>query len=181
MHGLFWTNWTRLGLPSKPIQHHLAHVVACMAENEIEPPALGVAWDGTGYGLDGTIWGSEFLLVKGDGSFERVAHFRQFRLPGGDRQSRSRVVAPWGCFTRSSATAHGISHRWWTICCEQEKSLLRRILEKKVNTRLLRDVGRLFDAVAALLGLRQTSSFEGRAAMELESHGRAMSRMRIHL
>ena len=67
------------------VQHHLAHVAACMAENQIEAPALAVVWDGTGYGLDGTIWGGEFLLAKRDGAFERVAHFRQFRLPGGDR------------------------------------------------------------------------------------------------
>ncbi len=73
------------GKPPLAVQHHFAHVVACMAENEIEAPALGVAWDGTGYGLDGTVWGGEFLLVKRDGSFDRVAHFRQFRLPGGDR------------------------------------------------------------------------------------------------
>ena len=66
-----------------PVQHHWAHIAACMAENEIEAPALGVAWDGTGFGPDGTIWGGEFLLAK-DGAFERVAHLRQFRLPGGD-------------------------------------------------------------------------------------------------
>ena len=72
--------------PTKiPIQHHWAHVAACMAENQIEAQVLGVVWDGTGYGLDGSIWGGEFLHAKSDGSFERVAHFRQFRLPGGDR------------------------------------------------------------------------------------------------
>src|SRR6266498_4092345 len=73
---------THLPIPAHPVQHHWAHVAACMAENEIEPPALGVAWDGTGYGLDGTIWGGEFLFAN-DQSLERVAHFRQFRLPGG--------------------------------------------------------------------------------------------------
>jgi len=67
------------------VQHHWAHVAACMAENQLEAPTLGVVWDGTGYGLDGSIWGGEFLLANSDGSFEHVAHFRQFRLPGGDR------------------------------------------------------------------------------------------------
>ena len=65
------------------VQHHVAHVLSCMAENELEPPVLGVSWDGTGYGLDGTVWGGEFFLVT-ETSCERVAHLRQFRLPGGD-------------------------------------------------------------------------------------------------
>ena len=66
------------------VQHHIAHVLSCMAENEIAPPALGVSWDGTGYGTDGTIWGGEFFLVT-DESIERIAHLRPFRLPGGDK------------------------------------------------------------------------------------------------
>ena len=66
------------------VQHHIAHVLSCMAENEVAPPALGVSWDGTGYGTDGTIWGGEFFLVT-DESIERIAHLRPFRLPGGDK------------------------------------------------------------------------------------------------
>src|SRR5262249_6194995 len=66
------------------IQHHVAHVLSCMAENELEPPVLGVSWDGTGYGLDGTVWGGEFFLVK-PAACERLAHFRPFPLPGGDK------------------------------------------------------------------------------------------------
>jgi hydrogenase maturation protein HypF len=159
---------TQLGLPNKPIQHHLAHVVACMAENEIEPPALGVAWDGTGYGLDGTIWGGEFLLVKGDGSFERVAHFRQFRLPGGDRAIKEPRRSALGVLYEIFGDGAWGFPPLVADLSEQEKSLLRQILEKQINAPLTSSVGRLFDAVAALLGLRQTSSFEGQAAMELE-------------
>ena len=159
---------TQLGLPSKPIQHHLAHVVACMAENEIEPPALGVAWDGTGYGSDGTIWGGEFLLVKGDGSFERVAHFRQFRLPGGDRAIKEPRRSALGLLYEIFGDGAWDFPQLVADFSEQEKSLLRQMLEKQINAPLTSSVGRLFDAVAALVGLRQTSSFEGQAAMELE-------------
>jgi hydrogenase maturation protein HypF len=159
---------TQVGLPNKPIQHHLAHVVACMAENEIEPPALGVAWDGTGYGLDGTIWGGEFLLVKGNGSFERVAHFRQFRLPGGDRAIKEPRRSALGLLYEIFGDGAWDFPPLVADLSEQEKSLLRQILEKQINAPLTSSVGRLFDAVAALLGLRQTSSFEGQAAMELE-------------
>lgn len=159
---------TQLGLPNKPIQHHLAHVVACMAENEIEPPALGVVWDGTGYGSDGTIWGGEFLLVKGDGSFERVAHFRQFRLPGGDRAIKEPRRSALGLLYEIFGDGAWDFPQLVADFSEQEKSLLRQMLEKQINAPLTSSVGRLFDAVAALVGLRQTSSFEGQAAMDLE-------------
>jgi hydrogenase maturation protein HypF len=81
--------------PVQRVQHHWAHVLACMAENELEAPVLGVSWDGTGYGTDGTIWGGEFLLANEE-SFQRVTCFRQFRLPGGEaavREPRRTVLA----------------------------------------------------------------------------------------
>src|SRR6516162_9656030 len=159
---------TQLGLPNKPIQHHLAHVVACMAENEIQPPALGVAWDGTGYGLDGTIWGGEFLLVKGDGSFERVAHFRQFRLPGGDRAIKEPRRSALGLLYEIFGDGAWDFPQLVAELSEQEKSLLRQMLEKQINAPVTSSVGRLFDAVASLVGVRQASSFEGQSAMELE-------------
>jgi hydrogenase maturation protein HypF len=158
----------RLGLPNKPIQHHLAHVVACMAENEVEPPVLGVAWDGTGYGLDGTIWGGEFLLVKRNGSFERVAHFRQFRLPGGNRAIKEPRRSALGLLYEIFGEGAWDFPQLVADLSEEEKSLLRQMLKKQINAPLSSSVGRLFDAVAALLGLRQISSFEGQAAMELE-------------
>src|ERR1043165_8757064 len=74
-------------MPIVSVQHHVAHALSCMAENELEPPFLGIAWDGTGYGLDGTIWGGEFFVVT-ERACERIAHLRQFRLPGGERAVR---------------------------------------------------------------------------------------------
>src|SRR5438552_4522899 len=158
---------THLPIPMHPVQHHWAHVAACMAETEIEPPALGVAWDGTGYGLDGTIWGGGFRFGN-DESFERVAHFRQFRLPGGP----AAIKEPRRCML-------GILHEifgndlWarrdpMSIFSVQEISVLRRLLEKKINAPVTSSAGRLFDAVASLIGLRSRSNFEGQAAMELE-------------
>jgi hydrogenase maturation protein HypF len=149
------------------VQHHWAHVASCMAENELEPPALGVAWDGTGYGTDGTIWGGEFLLAT-ERFFTRVAHLRQFRLPGGD----AAVKQP-----RRSCL--GLLHEifrdelWERIellgdFSKQELPLIRQMLEKKVNAPFTSSTGRLFDAVASLLCLRHRASFEGQAAMEME-------------
>jgi hydrogenase maturation protein HypF len=155
--------------PTKiPIQHHWAHVAACMAENQIEAPVLGVVWDGTGYGLDGSIWGGEFLLAKSDGSFERVAHFRQFRLPGGDRAIKEPRRSALGLLYEI------FGENVWDVLqqnldfSETEKSMLVKMLEKQINAPLTSSAGRLFDAVASLTGLRQRASFEGQAAMELE-------------
>jgi hydrogenase maturation protein HypF len=152
------------------VQHHWAHVLACMAENELEPPVLGVSWDGTGYGTDGTIWGGEFLLAVED-SFQRVAHFRQFRLPGGEMAVRE-----------PRRTALAILHQIWGENGFQDRSLapvaefsktelglIRQMLVKGFNAPITTSAGRLFDAVAALVGLCQQVSFEGQAAMELES------------
>jgi hydrogenase maturation protein HypF len=151
------------------VQHHVAHVLSCMAENELEPPVLGVSWDGTGYGLDGTVWGGEFFLVT-DTGWGRVAHLRPFRLPGGDRA----VKEP-------RRTALGLLHELWGEAAFARTDLpplgaftvaelgqLRTMLERQLNSPLTSSAGRLFDAVAALIGLRQVTRFEGQSAMELE-------------
>jgi len=157
----------QLPVPSFPVQHHWAHVASCMAENELESPALGVAWDGTGYGPNGTIWGGEFLLAN-DGSFTRVAHLRQFRLPGGDaaikQPRRSRLGLLYEIFRDELWERDELLADF----SKQELPLLRQMLEKKVNAPLTSSAGRLFDAVASLIGLRQQASFEGQAAMEME-------------
>jgi len=151
------------------VQHHVAHVLSCMAENELEPPLLGVSWDGTGYGLDHTVWGGEFFLVT-DAGCERVAHLRQFRLPGGDQA----VKEP-------RRTALGLLHEMLGDAAfdmtavaplrafsPAELKPLKTMLARQLNSPLTSSAGRLFDAVAALLNLRQQVRFEGQAAMELE-------------
>jgi hydrogenase maturation protein HypF len=155
--------------PTKiPVQHHWAHIAACMAENEIEAPALGVAWDGTGYGLDGSIWGGEFLLAVKDGSFERVAHLRQFRLPGGDKAVKEPRRSALGVLHEVLGENVWNEDLIRSIFSSDELSILRKMLEKNLNAPVTSSAGRLFDAVSALIGLRQRASFEGQAAMELE-------------
>jgi hydrogenase maturation protein HypF len=158
---------TRLPVPSHPVQHHWAHVAACMTENELEPPALGVAWDGTGYGLDGTIWGGEFLFAN-DESFERIAHFRQFQLPGGQAAIKEPRRAAIGLLYELVGDEIWNRRELTSAFSETELALLRQMIAKKINAPLTSSVGRMFDAVTSLLGLRHVASFEGQAAMELE-------------
>jgi len=149
------------------VQHHWAHIAACMAENEITGPALGVCWDGTGYGLDRTIWGGEFLLARED-SFERAAHFRPFRLLGGERAIKQPRRSALGLLYEILGDELWRQRELISVFPENELQPLRQMLVKKINAPLTSSVGRLFDAVASLLGVRQESSFEGQAAMELE-------------
>ena len=151
------------------VQHHIAHVLSCMAENELEPPLLGVSWDGTGYGLDGTVWGGEFFLVT-ETSCERVAHFRQFRLPGGDKAVKEpRRVALGLLYEMFGEAAFSMAELAPVASFSPaDLGLLRTMLARNLNSPLTSSVGRLFDAVASLAGLRQQVRFEGQAAMELE-------------
>ncbi len=151
------------------VQHHLAHALSCMAENELEPPVLGVSWDGTGYGLDGTIWGGEFFRVT-ETDAERAAHFRCFPLPGGDKAIREpRRTALGLLFQLFGQKAFGLREPPSIgAFSPAELSSLQKMLERQINSPLTSSVGRLFDAVASLCGLRQRVRFEGQAAMELE-------------
>ena len=158
-----------LGLPVRKVQHHAAHVYACMAENGLSGPVLGVSWDGTGYGQDGTVWGGEFLRMDG-GGFTRAAHLRTFRLPGGDRAAReprrSAVGLLFELFGSRLASREGLPP---TVDCDDEElRVWLSMLEKGVNAPVTSSAGRLFDAVAAIAGVRQVSNYEGQAAMELE-------------
>jgi len=151
------------------VQHHHAHLAAVLAENQIEGPALGVIWDGTGFGTDGAIWGGEFLL--GDAAeFERVAHLRPFRLPGGDKAikepRRIALALLWEMFGRDACMQEDLAP---VAAFERnERRLLTQMLEKNLHAPLTTSAGRLFDGVAALLDLHQVVSFEGQAAMALE-------------
>ena len=155
--------------PADKIQHHYAHALSCMAENKLEPPVLGVVWDGTGYGDDGTVWGGEFLAVSYTG-FSRVAHLRTFKLPGGEKA----IMEPW-------RTTVGILYEIFGEDMLGQDSILSGLIPSNVKTEVLKKIligninapvtssaGRLFDAVSALIGLCRISSFEGQAAMKLE-------------
>jgi hydrogenase maturation protein HypF len=155
-----------------------------MADNDLQGPVLGVAWDGTGYGLDHTVWGGEFLRVPGTGArppvdkgsdagpfgFERVAHLRTFRLPGNEKAVREprrsalgllfEIFGEWVFDGRNCASLQAFT--------AVELSLLQPMLTKGIQTPITSSAGRLFDAVASLLDLRQIITFEGQAAMELE-------------
>jgi hydrogenase maturation protein HypF len=151
------------------VQHHLAHIVACMADNGVIPPLLGVAWDGTGYGPDGTIWGGEFLKVTADG-WRRVAHLRPFRLPGGEAAAREPRRAGLGFLYEVFGNDALMMSELAPVAAftAAERRTLGAMLTRGVNSPLCSSVGRLFDAVAALTGLRQRTSYEGQAATELE-------------
>jgi hydrogenase maturation protein HypF len=151
-----------------PVQHHHAHVVSAMAEHDLRGPVLGVAYDGTGYGTDGAVWGGEILLADWR-SFERRAHLRYAPMPGGEAAIR-----------RPYRMAAGYI---WSICRSHETefepflaelpstegSVLRRQVDTAFNAPLTSSCGRLFDAVAALLGLRREALYEGQPAVELEA------------
>ncbi|PIW98347.1 MAG: carbamoyltransferase HypF [Ignavibacteria bacterium CG_4_8_14_3_um_filter_37_9] len=150
------------------VQHHQAHVASCYAENKLEGTALGVSWDGTGYGLDGTIWGGEFFRFD-DSSFMHFAQFRKFPLPGGDlaikEPGRSAVGLLFEIFGEKLFEE---KIEFINIFSEQEKKILLQMLKNKINSPLTSSVGRLFDAVAFLTGFKRTTSYEGEAAMMLE-------------
>jgi hydrogenase maturation protein HypF len=157
------------GLPFMEVQHHYAHIASCMAENQLEGELLGASWDGTGYGLDGTIWGGEFLLTT-ETSFERIATFRSFRLAGGEKAIKEPRRVALGIlyeifgddiFERNNL--HPVQ-----AFTPAELDVLKQMFLKKINMPLTTSVGRLFDAVASLIGLKQIVHYEGQAAMELE-------------
>jgi hydrogenase maturation protein HypF len=157
------------GIPLISIQHHFAHVAACIAENQLDGAVLGIAWDGTGYGLDGTIWGGEFLLTDNI-SFTRVASFRKFRLPGSSPAIKEPRRTALGVLYEIMGSGLFDQKNLPPVRAfsDSELSILAQMLQKGINSPWTTSVGRLFDAVASLSGLRQVIKFEGQAAMELE-------------
>jgi hydrogenase maturation protein HypF len=156
-------------LPARSVQHHFAHALACMAENEIAAPALGVTWDGSGYGSDGTIWGGEFLRVADD-SFARVAHFRTFSLPGGEKAIKEPRRAAIGLLYEIFGEELFAMDELAPVrsFAAHELKLLRQMLLKKINAPVTSSAGRIFDAVASIADVRQITKFEAQGAMELE-------------
>jgi hydrogenase maturation protein HypF len=142
------------------VQHHHAHIASCLADNATEGPVIGVAFDGTGYGLDGTIWGGEFL-VAGLAGFERAGHLAPVPMPGGAAAIRQ----PW---RMAAAYLPGAESTDVFRRHEDQWAAVTSMARTGVNSPLTSSAGRLFDAVSALLGVRDTINYEGQAAVELE-------------
>jgi hydrogenase maturation protein HypF len=158
-----------LGLPIIAVQHHYAHILSCMAENQLTGDILGISWDGTGYGFDKTIWGGEFLKVT-DNGYSRIGHLRTFRLPGGEKAvAEPRRVAIGLLYEIYGDNLFSmLSLAPLKSLIGDEKAVLADMLHRKLNSPVTSSAGRLFDAVSSLIGIRQFTRYEGQAAMELE-------------
>ncbi|HEB66274.1 MAG TPA: carbamoyltransferase HypF, partial [Chloroflexi bacterium] len=150
-----------------PVQHHHAHIAACMAENGVDTPVIGVALDGTGYGPDGTIWGGE-ILIADFSDYERAARLEVFPLPGGERAIREPLRTAFGLLL---ASFESLPPRldFAARLGPQVRRAIRRQIERRLNTPLTSSCGRLFDAVSALLGICERVTYEGQAAIEMET------------
>lgn len=153
--------------PKLAVQHHHAHIASCMAENSVEEPVIGVAFDGTGFGTDGEIWGGEFLICDYRG-FERCAHLRYAALPGGDRAARQ----GWRMAASYLHEALGPDYRRLDLPCWQATSSSTwKLIDRLISRPAIRtsSCGRLFDAVSAICGISLENGYEGESAMLLEA------------
>ena len=169
LHPLYHTSEVAetLGIPLIKIQHHYAHIVSCMAENDVQTPVIGVSFDGTGYGSDGTIWGGEILYSSFDG-FERSGKIMPFLQAGGDASAKEgwRIAVS---MIQSLFPDHASEIvEKLNLCSEQERKVIAVMTARRLNTVTSTSCGRLFDAVSAILGICRKSSFEGEAAMKLQ-------------
>ncbi len=171
------TRWalSRSDLPVIQVQHHHAHVAACMAEHQLTGRVLGLSFDGTGYGPDGTVWGGEVLAADETG-FQRLAHLACAPMPGG----AAAIKEPWRMAL--AWLHHCYGDDLWHLDLplvrqtpREKGEILVQMIRRRVNAPLTSSLGRLFDAAAAIIGLRRAVAFEGQAAMELEmiADGRA--------
>jgi hydrogenase maturation protein HypF len=149
------------------VQHHHAHIAAVLAEHGETQPVVGVAFDGTGYGADGHVWGAEFLVADLTG-YRRVGHLRYARLPGGDLAAREPWRSALGYLALEPAAAGAFTHALARIP-DGTRSIALQQIARRLNAPLASSLGRLFDAAAAVLGVRTVSRYEGEAAMELEA------------
>ena len=145
------------------VQHHYAHVLSCIAENDIDGEVLGVSWDGTGYGTDRNIWGSEFLISHGK-DFKRAAHLKPFRLPGGEKA----IHEIWRTgFTLLYEVFGAAAYKYYSHI-GKDLNIIEQMLKKRINSPLTTSMGRLFDGIASILNIRQYANYEAQGAMELE-------------
>ena len=158
-----------LGYPMLQVQHHYAHILSCMTENDCQEPVIGVSFDGTGYGTDGTIWGGEILLADYQ-DFTRFGSITPFLQIGGDASAkegwRIAVSMIYG-YTKDREKAWEIIEKLG-LCSEKESKVQFTMADRKINAVMSTSAGRLFDAVSAILGIRRQSSFEGEASTALQ-------------
>ncbi len=152
-------------LPVAGVQHHHAHIASCMVDNGIVEPVIGVAFDGSGFGPDGTVWGGEFIVARLDG-FERVGRIEPLPMPGGELAIRKPYRLTIAYLHRLLGNVPELP--FMRDISDEERGLIIRQLEQAINTPLTSSCGRLFDAVSALLNIRKAITFEGQAAIELE-------------
>jgi hydrogenase maturation protein HypF len=152
-----------MGTELLPVQHHHAHLASCMAEHGLDEPVIGVTFDGTGLGTDGAVWGGEFL-VGAYRQFRRAAHLRYVGMPGGEQAIRE----PWRMAVAHLRDARAGNTPLWARLLPVQISTTEKMLERGFNTPWTSSAGRLFDAAAALAGVRDRVSYEGQAAVELE-------------
>ncbi|MHC4876435.1 MAG: carbamoyltransferase HypF [Planctomycetota bacterium] len=170
--GYLSANWARRfaqesNIPLVEVQHHHAHIAALRAEYDCREPVIGICFDGTGYGTDGAIWGGEVMRVD-DAGFERLAHLKYVRLPGGD----AAITRPYRAalaYLRDAGVAWKDDLPCVAACPAEERTVLDTQLQRQLNCISTSSMGRLFDAVASLIGVRHVVSYEAQAAMELES------------
>ena len=157
------------GLPVIKVQHHYAHILSCMAENDCQEPVIGVSFDGTGYGMDGTIWGGEILLADYK-AFQRFGCITPFLQIGGDASSREGWrIAVSMLYGQMKDRAAGMTMiEKLNLCSAQDAKVQMTMADRKINAVMSTSAGRLFDGVSAILGIRKASTFEGEASMALE-------------
>jgi hydrogenase maturation protein HypF len=160
----------RLSVRTVGVQHHHAHIAACMAENGCKGPVIGIAFDGAGYGLDGAIWGGEAMIADYQ-NFRRVSHLQYLPLAGGDAAIRhpSRIAAAFLIALFGSTFNDQVR----ALVGEEHARILATMVDRGINTVQTSSCGRLFDAVAALLGVRDEITYEAQAAIELETLARS--------